>query len=526
MTFGFLLISISLFVVLFFCSQDQSRFSDLRVSPDEFQRIRENRVRKDSLFLADLRFDDRPLFFDEEKSAWFYSAPQDDSAPDPAVKLTGAAVTPKLAFTGEILPGKTVSMLAYNDAEYCEYSLVITTLPLIRIESDADDFPPSEKETDHNIRFTMVDNRTSSHPAVIRSEGQIHVRGQGSATYEKKSYRLTLFEKRGDKTQHENKRSLLGLRSDGDWLLYPGYNDQEKIRNVFSSNLWLASCGSDNSFGLQNGNEYRYVELFMNRHYWGLYAIGYPIDMKQMQIFPNMRGEYEEFLFKQAVWGPKGDHNSADEDGLEIDPDVKKSEADFGYSILKMYFEYLEAGAVNGLAHNDKDNPVDIWLFLKLIQADDSISPLRKTVNNIFYTIKVDGEGRKILYTPWDMDRSWGNTVDLSLHNTTGEYALKPDDDRYEMRFNPVSIMLRSGNEITGRIRERYDALRKDRWSDETIGTMLDGFEQDIFGSGAYLREMERWPEGSYIDPDLGLSLFRAYVSERFRYMDAYISGL
>ena len=55
---------------------------------------------------------------------------------------------------------------------------------------------------------------------------------------------------------------------------------------------------------------------------------------------------------------------------------------------------------------------------------------------------------------------------------------------------------------------------------------MLDGCEQDIFGSGAYLRDMERWPEGSYQDPELGLSVFREYVHGRLRSMDQYMSSL
>ncbi len=527
-TFGLLLLSLLLLAVLSFSSQDRNRFSDLLVSSDEFQRIKESRSSQDDPFLTDLRFNNSSLFFDERTSAWFYSVSRDDPDTDPSVGYEGISGDRKLAFTGALIPGQTVSLLAYNDTEYREYQLVITTLPLIRIECDEDGFPPSEKEQEYHVRFTMIDNRSSDHPAVIQSDGRMHIRGHGSATYEKKAYRLSLYERAGDKTEHENKTSLLGLRADGDWLLYPGYNDQEKIRNVFSSNLWLASCGSDNSFGLKIGNEYRYVELFLNRQYWGLYALGYPTDTEQMRIFPNMKGEYKEFLFKQTRWGPEEGSVTANDDGLEIQSDVKKSDEEFGYSVLKMYFDYLDAGAVYGLAHNDADNPIDIWLFLKLIQADDSVGTGRRTVNNFFYTIKSSDEGRKILYTPWDMDRSWGNTVDLSVHNTTGAYALSPDNDQYEMIFNPVSVMLRSGNdEIAGRIRARYEALRKDLWSDEKIGIMLDGFEWDIFGTGAYLREMDRWPDGSYIeDPSLGLSLFRAYVLARFHSMDIYIAGL
>ena len=55
---------------------------------------------------------------------------------------------------------------------------------------------------------------------------------------------------------------------------------------------------------------------------------------------------------------------------------------------------------------------------------------------------------------------------------------------------------------------------------------MIDALEQDIYGSGAYLRDMERWPDGTYQDPALGLSVFKDYVLKRYTSMDTYISGL
>ena len=55
---------------------------------------------------------------------------------------------------------------------------------------------------------------------------------------------------------------------------------------------------------------------------------------------------------------------------------------------------------------------------------------------------------------------------------------------------------------------------------------MIDGYERDIYGSGAYVRDMERWPDGNYQDPEAGLSIFREYVHARLRSMDSYISSL
>ena len=101
----------------------------------------------------------------------------------------------------------------------------------------------------------------------------------------------------------ENQQSVLGMRCDGDWMLYAGYNDQEKIRNVFSANLWYESCAENNIFDVKNGMEYRYVETFFNDHYMGLYAIGFPIDELQLELQHALKSDHvSEFLLKKMRW--------------------------------------------------------------------------------------------------------------------------------------------------------------------------------------------------------------------------------
>ena len=124
---------------------------------------------------------------------------------------------------------------------------------------------------------------------------------------------------------------------------------------------------------------------------------------------------------------------------------------------------------------------------------------------------------------------SWGNltnTYDPSVRNYTCPYILEADNNSYEMTVNPVSILREKDPEINRMIRERYTELRAGGWSEETIDAMLDGYERDIYGSGAYIRDMERWPDGNYQDPEAGLSIFREYVHERLSSMDSLIAAL
>ena len=80
----------------------------------------------------------------------------------------------------------------------------------------------------------------------------------------KKGYAVSLTQESVGGHLRDNDISLLGMRQDDDWVLYAAYNDQEKIRNVFSCNLWKDFCSTDNERGIDTGVEYRYLELFMN----------------------------------------------------------------------------------------------------------------------------------------------------------------------------------------------------------------------------------------------------------------------
>ncbi len=506
---------------------DRKRFRDFRISGSELSDLSSKRTAAGNDLLSRLTFNNNPLFFDEDSGSWFYSVDPETPDLNPTVGFSSSGKAVNIAFGSEIIPGRTVTMIAYTDSEFKEYGIEVTSLPLIRIESPDDSFPPEQYTRQiYPIRFTVFDNRPDTLQTITISEGRMHIRGWSTRHYDKRGFRLTLYEKGVSKESHENQTSILGLRSDGDWLLYAAYNDQEKIRNVFSSNLWLTSCGDDNSFGLRNGMEYRFVELFLNQHYWGLYAFGYPIDLKQMNIQADNKGHYEEYLFKQKEWGPKETEVEFEFTGLDLQNEANESYYRNGIDILKMYSEQIMSGAPDKLAHNDKQNAIDIWLFMKLIQAADSVHASGWDMKNMMFSIKYTDHGRIILYTPWDMDISWGNTLNNSFNNFTKPYAVNSNNNSYEMTLNPVSVLRKTDPDIIEMIRKRYAELRSDGWSDRKIDALLDGFEQDIYGSGAYVRDMRRWPDGSYQDPGLELSVFRKFVHERFASMDQYVSEL
>ena len=531
----FLILSLILMAAAVLGRTDRHRYSDFQVSEAEFEAIRNSRTPAGEDPVDRLTFNNHPLFFDRLNDRWFYSVSPEAPDTDPVFGYTSPGKEVRIAFCGEIAPGAPAKMIAYDADEYKTYSLAVTTLPLLSIEYGAefeaqlndhwkDIFAGRMAAEDAPMKLTLFDNRRDSSRPVIVSDGLIHLRGRSTLEFPKKGLRIKLLEKTAGKEDKEYQVPLLGMRADGDWLLYSGYNDQEKIRNVFSMNLWYNSCAPDNSFGIVNGMEYRFVELFLNREYWGLYALGFPVDAKQAGIRPDSQGHYREFLFKQQAFGPEYGNLDTGTNGFIFQLNADESDLNNGTQILKMYFSQLFDGAPGGLWHNDIPNVLDIWLFMKLGQAYDSVLYTNQ-LKNVMYTIKLTDEGRKILFTPWDADNYWGNVWKKDAKNKTVPYGLDPDNNNFEMTVNPVSVLKEKDPGIMEMVRERYADLRAGAWSDQVIDAMLDGFERDIYDSGAYVRDMERWPDGTYQDPELKLSVFREYVHSRFISMDRWIEG-
>ncbi len=484
----------------------------------------------------DIFFDGEKLFYDTKSHTYYYSVIEgSSSAFDPRIRIETIRKDARAVFTSEItkeLIESNIPILfsVYNDTGYELFYLKVTTLPIISIELDSDYISSTQ---DSDMRFTLFDNRKGAPRRVIESAGLIHNRGGSSSHYPKRSYRISLKKDSPGGNNRSNRQALLGMRQDDDWILYAIYNDPEKIRNVFSQNLWFESCRYDNGLKRSTGTEYKYAEVFLNGSYNGLYAMCYPIDEREM----GMNGNHsEQALYKYE--GPSGDEVIVGEygrisgivikyPGKEEDPDdefaVYGDKADSeDYKLLFEYYDILNRNRgdndilLNGI---DLQNALDITLFINLIQGEDqAVEP--NEMANVFLALYKKENGIKGLFAPWDMDRTWGSHGDEYVIGDITAYVHSPEDD-FNLNCGYFAQIIRN-DEYTYRrlLSEKYKKLRESSWSDDRIFGMLDEYETQIFGSGAYLREKERWPDGAYQDPKLKLSRFKEYVNNRLRYCD------
>lgn len=500
-------------------------YSDCIISESSAEELVINREETDSL-LDSLIFNEETLFFDASDRTFYYSLIEEDAgAFSPDIKIKSENKDVSIAFLEKeitedgIRNNQTISFLVYTNELYCKYSLKCTTLPLMNIEC-----PEEISGEDVYMKVTLFDNSKVTAARVLSSDGNIHMRGGVSINYPKKGYRFSLRQESIGGNIRPNHVSLLGMRQDDDWLLYSAYNDQEKIRNVFSSNLWKYTCGADNSLGTDLGMEYRYLELFINGEYHGLYALGYPIDEKQA----GTEAENDRVsVYKHGLGKGMGEKLQFTKSGdIICFESTDAGDNNYGDSRLLNYYYDLYLNADNNeKLHSgiDINNAVSFYLFINLTQGVDNVAMLK----NYYIILQDTPECQKAFYAPWDLDLCWGNiySFDRSVNNTV-TYAI-PEDYNCIIESGYISQLLSNGDDyLWEKIFEKYKQLRKTGWSEENINSLLDKYESDIYGSGAFIRDMERWPDGTYADPAEGLNHFREYAMGRLQESDLYYERL
>lgn len=494
------------------------------INEDEWNQIISEKEESEESLISGLVFNNYELVKDNNGIYYYSLIENDRHAYSPIVKnVSDINIKFHQEITDEMIKNNDyLEVLTYNDNNYKVEYIVVTKLPLLKINYDI-----SNKITDidkANMYMYLFDNRKDINSRVITSTGTIHYRGYTSLAYPKKGYRINLTKNSNDLISGNN-LPLLGMRKDNDWVLNSLYSDGEKIRNVFASQLWYDCCSMSNQFNIINGIEYKYVELFINDEYNGLYALGYPVDGKTVGLKKNDQGEYEEYLFKKRGWSGVEQKFSANDDNDILYKYYIKTDTNnmtSAYELLKkLYVNIFSGENVEDILKNaDMDNYIDAYLYFNLIQGVDNVSMDDLDINNAYVSLKKDKNTYKLLITPWDMDQTFGNILDPTYKNFIRQYNVKVSYNHF-MRLSPVSRLLElDDNEIKNRLITRYNDLRDSYWNEEYLNKLIDKYEDDIYGSGAFIRDKEKWPDGTYNNASDGLSIFREYVLNRLEYSD------
>ncbi len=389
------------------------------------------------------------------------------------------------------------------------YSLMFTSLPTINIQTRGRDIVSSPAIM---TKLTIADTTGKTR----LKWSAVSIRGAYTSTLPKKPYKVVFYTDSTGKSTKDT--ALFGMREDSEWLLLAMYNEPLRVNNATSHALWLkmhklyyASQEADAVPGIRT----RYVDVFLNGIYNGLYLLTEPIDRKQLKLKKtNNNGVIRGELYKSINWTDATlftgvpSLNDATRDtwaGYELKyPNDTTFWANL-YGLTNFVVNSTDEQFKSDLNTRwQTDNLIDYFLFLNLVRAADNRG------KNLY--IARYKENEPYIYVPWDLDGTLGNMWAGYRDNVTTDILSNGLYDKL-LRINPGSFK--------ERVKTRWFALRKGIFDAATLKGSLSANVQRLVNDGAYSRESRLWPTPNVADET---TYATNWIDQRLAYLDGYFT--
>lgn len=407
------------------------------------------------------------------------------------------------------------TLLAYRGNQAVEYQFWEAAIPVIVIHSEGKEIGP-EDYVDAELSIYEELNGTYKRNEM---KVKLHTRGASSHWIEKRSYRIKFQSQEGVVGKRS---SILGMDLANEWILYSFYGDESKMREKLGRDLWYGMARESSYAERKNGLQMEYCEVFLDNEYVGLYGIGTAIDYKI--LFPEKSKERLDLLFKttnftaptleQALEAGKAETCAT----LTLKYETwysKERWRTIGEFMDLAYYGTDEEYAEKMKEYMYEENAIDYWLFMQASGLDDN------ELKNIYFSIEDALNNKQILFTPWDLDMSWGVEY-------TGEdifmWGRNPERYKKIVEFPIISRMFEvKDQEFIDKLKERWRFLRTTIINEEKMLERIDKYDQILYKTGVIERDRKKWPEAPQADD---LEYIKDYINKRFTFLDEYIEKL
>ena len=431
-----------------------------------------------------------------------------------------------------------------------EWSLCFTYLPIVCMEGDAERMEilfKNSKTRDQKVPcyVTMIDpyGRTDSTMVVFHGTADMRYRGATASGFAKKSFNIELTDSVGE----EYDSNIFGMRNDGDWVMDAMYVDHARMRNRVITDIWNSiddlPWEKDNDYQA-NGTSGLFVEAFLNGSYHGLYCFTDKIDRKKLNLKKTKldveSGGYvaRGLLYKARIWTGAtymSSYEAAPTDTLYWEGWEQKfpDEADnLGYwqplqeliDIVNVENEELFAERLQEICYID--NLINYAILVTIFHCGDNV------MKNSYASVRNITKEKRILFTPWDLDSSFGRVHNGKSHiDDPRLWAFGYQCPGMCALFNRLLCQkYKPHHWFKKMFRDRWNELREGTLSDEKVRARLMQYADLFTSSGAWARESERWttldedekgkdihvPLGSIYDEVDYMMEFYAKNSEKF----------
>lgn len=502
------------------CHGFSKSLSSYYVSDDEWTQIFNSRIENKELSLSSLKLNGYNLNFTENQA--YYSIVKNNLHDfDPIVSLS---CNYRIAVHGARLSEQSVEynlpieIVIYDKHEYRKLNLISTTLPILNISFNTESGDAPGTREDEKFKMTLFDNRPEALNHVIKSDGTAHRRGNVSFDADKPNLSLKLTQESIGENTRNNPKDLLGMDPSDSWILSGMYYDYEKVRDAFAAKLW--SSFNTNSFDIKNSFDFRYVEVIMNDEYYGLYLLGSKPTAASISS-DTIDDNHPDIMFKAE---DDDDIGSFITDQTNILMNYKQEthvDDKLAREVLRDYFKSVFGDDIIDIENSaDMRNAADFHLFVNFSQNIDIPRGGLAGYKNCYLSFKWNGERYQAIFTPWDFD------IALGTNNLFGEYYDLSPDQNSVLDSDTIAALRRNGsNKGDQLVQSRYKKLRQGELSNIKVDELINELEVDIYNSGAFLRNQERWTDSKHGDPNIKLNDFRTFIHKRLEYLDNYYAN-
>ena len=426
-----------------------------------------------------------------------------------------------------IAKGHPFSALLVTGEENLEFNVILTGLPALCIDkTDPDEIV--RKET-HTGTISLIPRLGEDNEAGMQEmHCNFHVRGNVASFYKKKPYKVSRLDANG----HKQKKGLLDLRSDDDWILNPMYSDQTRVREATAYALWdQVTALSDSPVP---SSRIRYIELFLDDSYEGIYGLMEPVDKKQLSLSQG------DILYKIDKW----DYEYPYMDLYEEMEEKKETSilTDRGVNCVEIRYPlnwdstatwkpmqvFHEFCFVNGDSttlsaaglHTDPENTLDLSLFCALTHAMDN-----NWKNTFLICRRHSAREYDLSRTLWDLNYVFGDVFIFDPQNRysyfdtfTAEVYEPEEDSTFDFE-----AFLAEDPAVWSRLCGKWKAWREGGISADMICSTAESNMRILKESGAIDREMDRWPQPG--TPEEALEKMENWIGRRFDFLDKYLEG-
>lgn len=410
-------------------------------------------------------------------------------------------------------------------------SVWFTTMPVLELSH--------EGTLSKNMDYVWGHMRLSSDEAQTTClQLRLKTRGATAMSYlSKPALTLKLRQRQQDGSEIETDTTLLSMRRASSWILDAMAIDRIEMRNRVSWDIWneFSHLPYNTEFGSRNGTVGRFVEVIINGAYKGIYCITDRINRSLLELkkpeldaaghLLNVRGAlYKHGTNDVADQNTPGYFNNYTAYVVAWHDAYELSEPDEEYACQQAW------DALNDLyAHTHDVAWIKSRFFLpQLAEYKIFIIGLSIADNwglkNSYLSIRnmyADGDKKRFIYTPWDLDTSLGGYYDGKYYD--GTYSDWKVTDAMKMSGPEPYAILSADSEFQTESRNAWIRASRAAMSVSSVQQKMEAYRDLFLTSGAWERQVAH-RNGAKLCNDLTqeVNYIVDWYRNRFAQMDAY----